>query len=227
MAGKRAFRRVNPLSLAVLVQLWERPMHPYQMSQTLKQRGKDDSVRINYGALYAVVESLLQQGFIDVVGAEQEGNRPARTVYRITDDGIAEMRDWLREWVSEAEKEYPRFMAALSFLPVLGPDEAADLLNRRIAVLDKRIAAINDTKIATESWLPELLIIEGLYELRMLEADREFTAGLVVRIQTGELGGIAGWRQIYELSQKFPGGRIPPEESDKLMEEWGLPTPPT
>ena len=31
-----AHRRItNPLALAVLVLLWERPMHPYEMSRTL------------------------------------------------------------------------------------------------------------------------------------------------------------------------------------------------
>lgn len=227
MAAPRAFRRVNPLSLAVLVLLWERPMHPYQMSQTLKQRGKHGSVRINFGALYPVVESLRKQGFVEVVGEEQDGNRPARTVYRITDSGIVEMRDWLRAWVSEAEKEYPRFMAALSFLPVLGPSEALELLRRRVAVLDERIAAIRTERAAVEDWLPEILMIEGGYELRMLAADRDFAADLAARIESGELGGLDGWRQMNELSQQFPGGRVPPEESDKLLEEWGLPGPPS
>ncbi|MFJ9363373.1 PadR family transcriptional regulator [Nocardia sp. NPDC101769] len=227
MAGKRAFRRVNPLALAVLVQLWERPMHPYQISQTLKQRGKDGSVRINYGALYPVVESLLNQGFIEVVGAEQDGNRPARTVYRITPDGVVEMRDWLRAWISEPEKEYPRFMAALSFLPALGPDEAVALLRRRVTVLDKQIAEIRTATDAVVSWLPEVLLIEGNYEMHMLTADRDFTAALAARIESDELGGIEGWRTMAALAAEYPAGRVPPDIGDKLLEEWGLPAPPT
>lgn len=227
MAAKRAFRRVNPLALAVLVVLAERPMHPYQISQTLKQRGKDGSVRINYGALYPVVESLLGQGFIEVVSAEQDGNRPARTVYRITDAGFIEMREWLRAWIAEPEKEYPRFMAALSFLPVLGPDETITLLRRRITVLDKRIDEIREQVAAVESWLPELLLIEGNYELRLLEADRAFTTDIADRMESGVLGGMDGWRQIADLTGKYPPGRVPPEETDKLIQEWGMPTPPT
>ncbi|MEV6102804.1 PadR family transcriptional regulator [Nocardia sp. NPDC051981] len=227
MAGKRAFRRVNPLALAVLVQLWERPMHPYQISQTLRQRGKDGSVRINYGALYPVVESLLNQGFIEVVGAEQDGKRPARTVYRITPDGVVEMRDWLRAWISEPEKEYPRFMAALSFLPALGPDEAAALLRRRVTVLDKQIAEIRAATDAVVSWLPEVLLIEGNYEMHMLTADRDFTAALAARIESDDLGGIEGWRTMADLVARYPAGRVPPDIGDKLLEEWGLPTPPT
>ncbi|MVU76743.1 PadR family transcriptional regulator [Nocardia sp. ET3-3] len=226
VATQRAFRRVNPLALAVLMVLWERPMHPYQISQTLKQRGKEGSVRINFGALYPVVESLLKQGFIEVVGAEQNGNRPARTVYRMTAAGAAEARDWMREWLSEPQKEYPRFMAALSFLPAVGPDEAVALLRHRVAALDERIAEIGELVTPVLSWLPEVLLVESNYETRMLEAERDFVAELAERIESGVLGGLSGWRAMTELAAQYPDGGVPPEVSDKFLEEWGMPKPP-
>jgi len=39
--------RSNPLALAVLVCLAERPMHPYEAATTLRQRQKHESVRLN------------------------------------------------------------------------------------------------------------------------------------------------------------------------------------
>ena len=58
-------RRVsNPLALAVLACLRQRPMHPYEISTTLRQRGKEDSIKLNYGSLYSVVESLHKHGMI-------------------------------------------------------------------------------------------------------------------------------------------------------------------
>ena len=50
--------RTNPLALAVLACLYERPMHPYEVAQTLRQRAKHESIRLNYGSLYSVVEAL-------------------------------------------------------------------------------------------------------------------------------------------------------------------------
>ena len=48
-----ARRRVsNPLALAVLASLTERPMHPYEISTTLRQRAKEESIKLNYGSLY-------------------------------------------------------------------------------------------------------------------------------------------------------------------------------
>ena len=109
--------RSNPLALAVLVCLYEKPMHPYEVAQTLRARAKEQSVRLNYGSLYAVVESLEKKGFIKATGTVREGKRPQRTVYEITDDGAREMDDWLTELIGTPNKEYPAFMAGLSFLP--------------------------------------------------------------------------------------------------------------
>ena len=59
-----AKNRANPLALAVLICLAERPMHPYEIATTLRQRQKHESVRLNYGSLYGVVESLEKRRLI-------------------------------------------------------------------------------------------------------------------------------------------------------------------
>src|ERR1700689_5016848 len=111
--------RSNPLALAVLVTLYEKPMHPYEVAQTLRTRAKQESVRLNYGSLYAVVESLEKRGLIRARETIREGKRPERTVYEITDEGATEMIDWMTELIGVHEKEYPKFMAGLSFLAAL------------------------------------------------------------------------------------------------------------
>ena len=49
-------RLSNPLALAVLVLLFERPMHPYEMAATLKERHKEASIKLRYGSLYTVID---------------------------------------------------------------------------------------------------------------------------------------------------------------------------
>jgi DNA-binding PadR family transcriptional regulator len=51
MELRMARRRGNPLALAVLACLTERPMHPYEMAATMRTRGQDASIRLNYGSL--------------------------------------------------------------------------------------------------------------------------------------------------------------------------------
>ena len=37
-------------------------MHPYEMSTTLRERHKEESIKLNYGSLYSVVSSLEKYG---------------------------------------------------------------------------------------------------------------------------------------------------------------------
>src|ERR1700678_4192003 len=134
--------RSNPLALAVLVCLYEKPMHPYEVAQTLRTRAKEQSGRLNYGSLYAVVESLEKKGFIKATGTVREGKRPQRTIYEITDEGSVEMTDWLTELIATPNKEYPAFQAGLSFLPALDPDDALAALRHRAEALTMKLVAM-------------------------------------------------------------------------------------
>ncbi len=122
-----ARHRSNPLALAVLVCLAERPMHPYEAATTLRQRQKHESVRLNYGSLYAVVASLEKRKLIAPQETERKGRLPERTVYRLTGTGRIELHDWLTELLSTPVKDYTSFEAALSFLPTLPPDDESRL----------------------------------------------------------------------------------------------------
>src|SRR3954467_11550398 len=111
-------RRVsNPLALAVLSCLTERPMHPYEISATLRTRGKENSIKLNYGSLYAVVESLQKHGLITARETTREGRRPERTVYEITSSGVEEFEDWLAELLSPPVRAFTPPAAGVSALP--------------------------------------------------------------------------------------------------------------
>lgn len=195
-----ARRRANALALAVLAQLAERPMHPYEIARTLKDRRKDESVRLNYGSLYSVITALVRDGFIEPAGTEQDGNRPQRTVYRLTGAGRTEVDDWMRALLGAPVKEYPQFMAALSFLPLLGPDDVADLLRARLVALRVKIRRLEDDledlDLSGEERpeVSELAVADSRYELAILRAELAYTEVLVRRITDGTLGGIHAWR---------------------------------
>jgi len=191
-------RRSNPLALAVLMCLYERPMHPYEVASTLRERHKDESVRLNYGSLYAVVGSLERRGLIEAGDVEREGRLPERTVYRITDAGRVEAHDWLALLVAEPLKEYPAFEAGLSFLPALPPDEALALLEERAVRLEVSLAASHGMRELIERrGLPRLLWVEAEYAVRMRETELGYVRALIADISAGTLGGIEWWRSIH------------------------------
>ncbi|MDP9072726.1 MAG: PadR family transcriptional regulator [Actinomycetota bacterium] len=193
--------RSNTLALAVLTCLLEKPMHPYEVAQTLRFRAKHESIRLNYGSLYGVVESLEKRGLIRATGTVRAGRRPERTTYEITDPGLREMADWLSELVAVPVKEYLQFEAALSLLPALPPDEALDCLGQRATKLEMDVAMLEGARAATAHELPRLFVLETEYVSALHQAELTYVRGLMKDIESGQLSGLEEWRSWYA-----PGG---------------------
>src|SRR5712691_1431425 len=130
----------TPLALAVMNLLMERPMHPYEMKLTMKERGHDQVIRLKGGSIYDTVVRLEEGGFIKSQETSREGRRPERTVYAITDTGRDEITAWLRELIAQPVNDYPQFAAALAFLAVLDKEEVVRLLQVRATMLEGQIA---------------------------------------------------------------------------------------
>jgi DNA-binding PadR family transcriptional regulator len=209
--AKRPFS--NPLALAVLVLLFERPMHPYEMAATMRERRKESSIKLNYGSLYTVIEQLLRSHFIAVREVLREGKRPEKTVYELTPAGEAELVDWMRELVSSPVKEYPMFEAALSLLPVLPPEEVIGLLEIRAGLLEKTIEEIEREEAACQKMnLPRLFSLENEYFKAITLAEYNFSKDLLSDLQR-DAGGIrSGWSKMREVLLATK-----PEDRKKLM----------
>ena len=80
----------NLLALSLLNMLTQRPMYPYEMASMLRERGKDNAIKINWGSFYTVVQNLEKYGFIEAIEVAREGRQPERTTYQITEAGRAE-----------------------------------------------------------------------------------------------------------------------------------------
>jgi DNA-binding PadR family transcriptional regulator len=188
MANKRKVG--NPLALAVLSYLTMKPMHPYELSRTLRDNGDARSIKFNHGSLYMVVQQLARAGFIAEVETSREGQRPERTVYAITDDGRREAREWLSELIAQPEHEYPRFVTALSLVAALPPDQVVPLLRARLEALAGQRAEIQgmiDSSLA--QGVPRLFLVEEEYRQALLDAESAFVERFIAEIGDPE----AGW----------------------------------
>ena len=202
----------NLLALSLLTLLTERPMYPYEMAATLRQRGKDESIRINWGSLYTVVQNLEKYGFIEAMEVAREGRQPERTTYRITDAGRAELKDWLRELLGVPEREYTRFEAALAESAVLPPSELADLLRQRLDALDAAIAQHQAGLDALVTQVPRLFLIESEYHLALRRAEAEWVRSLLQELADGTFPGIREWQRFHDTGE-------PPADVLALVEE--------
>jgi DNA-binding PadR family transcriptional regulator len=191
-------KRSNPLALAVLACLQERPMHPYEMATTMRSRGKHESIKLNYGSLYTVVQSLERAGLIAAQETEREGRRPERTVYALLDPGRVELIDWLSEMLSTPAKEFTQFEAGLSLLPCLPPEDVLGLLDDRVQGLQLVLVAERSVREhASEQGVPGLFAVELEYRIAMREAELAYTQSLAGQIRAGSLDGFALWKGYH------------------------------
>jgi DNA-binding PadR family transcriptional regulator len=182
----------------VLTCLYEKPMHPYEISQTLRARAKHESIRINFGSLYGLVASLERRRLIRAVETVREGKRPERTVYDITEAGRTEMNEWLSELLSAPVKEYLQYEAGLSLLGAIPPDEAVPLLRMRCEALEIQLDQSDALHEAmAKRGMPRLFSLESEYVAALVKAELEFTRLLIADIESGDLSGLDEWRQWH------------------------------
>ena len=188
----------NPLALAVMALLYERPMHPYEMVSTLRERAKHEAIKLRYSSLYSVVEALEREALISPRETIREGRRPERTVYGLTEAGRIEFLDWLRELLSVPAKEFTQFAAGLSFLAALPPAEAAALLERRVLLLEEEVEEMRSRMDdAAKQGVVRLFLVESEHELVLREAELSWVRELAREIRAGEIEGIRGWEAFH------------------------------
>ncbi len=214
--------RSNPLALAVLALVFERPMHPYEMAATLKHRHKHESIKLRYGTLYTVIDLLTSRGFIRPKETSRDGKRPERTVYALTPSGRDQLRNWMRDLVAQPAKEFLQFEAALSLLPVLPPDEAVQLLRERAVALaeqhaqtsalivqlsNKTLGELADPNQDLPAPLlglkfPAIFSVESEYRLALLKAEIDFINELVRRVTADGWGPVGLWQELQAQCER-------------------------
>src|SRR5580704_3755294 len=199
MAKRR--KVTNLLALSLLNMLTQRPMYPYEMATTLRERGKDNAIKINWGSFYTVVQNLEKYGFIEAIEVDREGRQPERTTYQITDAGRAEVNDWLRELLSVPEREHSSFEAALGESAVLPPDELIDLMQQRLATLEETNGRIQAELATVVTQVPRLFLIESEYYLGQRRAEEEWVRGLLKEFTDGTFPGLDDWRRFHATGE--------------------------
>jgi DNA-binding PadR family transcriptional regulator len=171
---------ITPLAIATLALLVERPMHPYEMYQTLIQRAEDRIVKVRPGSLYHTVDRLTERGLVRATGTQREGNRPERTTYEITESGQMTLTGRVAEMLATPVNEYPEFPLAIGEAHNLPRATVLDLLGRRLVrlradleFLSTGLIDVKQKKVERKFWL------DITYQKAMLEAEIAWISGLV------------------------------------------------
>jgi DNA-binding PadR family transcriptional regulator len=195
----------NPLSLAVLALLVERPMHPYEIASLMRERAIHEAIKLNYGSLYTVVDALRRNGLIEAQGTQREGRHPERTVYRPTEAGRAEFDSRLRHLLRSPAREYTQFAAGLAFAGALSPAELGALLDERARRIETELSETRSVldSLAAQG-LPRLFTLEAEHAVMLRAAELDWVRGLVPALADGSLAWPSA-ETVAALEQRSPG----------------------
>ena len=199
----------STLGLIVLWQLFEGPKHVYGIQKQLEQQGKDRVVNVRARAsLYQALERLQRLGLVEVQETVRRAGYPERILYAITDAGRETAREWLRDMLRTTGAEYPDFIAAVSILFGLAPDDARAQLEQREESLAAELA---DTEAQLEGnpGLPRLFLLEEEYRQAVLDAELAWLRGVITDLKNGRLT----WSE--EWLREIAGALQPPDDDEE------------
>ena len=134
---------------------------------------------------------------------------PDRVVYAITDAGRETAREWLREMLRATGGEYPEFIAAVSILFGLAPDDARAQLEQRAEGLAAELAD-TEAQFADHPGLPRLFLLEEEYRRAVLQAELTWLRGVIADLAHGRLTWSEEW--LREIAAAFQ----PPDDDKEV-----------
>lgn len=183
----KAKQPVSIWEIAVLSLLREDPMHPYEIQKLLRNRGKDAVLELKLSSLYHAITRLRRAKLIEVVGRRRNGRRPERTTYRITRAGEQAHQLWLRQSIAEPRPEPTEFLACISFLVYLTPQDAIVQLEGRAERLQGEISKIKQDEESMIGLVERINLIEEEYRCAMRQAELDWIRGLLAELRSGTL----------------------------------------
>jgi PadR family transcriptional regulator, regulatory protein AphA len=157
---------LSATAYVILGMVSREPRSGYEIKATV-----DDTTRFfwaaSYGQIYPELKRLSEAGLVEGIDASR-GDRK-RTVYAITADGEAELKDWLRKPPETLEMREEGLLK-LFFAGALKPAEAVETLRamrRKRLELTERLRALEPGKLETNDE-------DDPYPLMILRAGIEF-----------------------------------------------------
>jgi PadR family transcriptional regulator, regulatory protein AphA len=168
--------------------LRQRPMHAYEIHQTLMQAKAIGIVwHVKQSQLYAHIVRLEDEGYLSSVIEPQQA-RPARKVLRLTPAGEAAFTDWVSTPVAHGREFRLEFMAKLYFASQLDSPTLETLIDAQRHASSTLVERLNTTVAA-------------------LAPERHFDR-LVLRFRIGQLEASIAW--LDECAQTFAAPTTPP-----------------
>ncbi len=171
-----------PLAIeyALLGFLRERPLHAYEIHQTLLRPEALGLVwHLKQSLVYVMLERLEEAGYLTTT-LEPQNSRPPRKLLHLTNSGRAAFERWLITPVGHGREFRLEFLAKLFFAKQDDPVVVASLLATQ--------------RVACQGWLGDLRV-----QADRLENERDYD-WLVLQFRIGQIEAILNWLDTCEAT---------------------------
>ena len=174
--------------LVILGILRRQPLHGYEIKHIIEEE-MGDWTTIAFGSIYFALDKLAEEGLIKKVATRQEGNRPSRSIYQITDAGKAEFLRLLREVWQNVERQYYAIDVGLGFMDALPAKEIKGYLRQRVAHLEAGLEYLNahQQEQLARPEVPSVAAVVFDHSRTQAEAELAWTRALLAKVERGEL----------------------------------------
>jgi DNA-binding PadR family transcriptional regulator len=131
--------------LVILGILKNKPLHGYEIKHIIEKH-MGDWTNIAFGSIYFALNMLNKEGYVEQDTVEKVGNRPSRSIYKITEKGRKEFLNLLRKTWETIERIYFPLDIALAFSNNLPEKEVKEYIGKRIIYLEETTKHIKEHK---------------------------------------------------------------------------------
>lgn len=164
--------------LLILGLLKAQSQHGYQINEFI-ERNLGTVSDMKKSTAYSVLKRLDKGGFVSSE-TEQEGNRPPRQVFSITERGAERFEELLRHWLAQVDDTTPAGDIGVMFLDHLPPEEVARYLRQRLAKVEAKLQ-MNESVPGHGHGIGVDLSVR--HRIALLKADREWLLDAIRQVE--------------------------------------------
>ncbi len=167
-------RELDLRELLILGLLAEVPRHAYEIEQCVEKRHLRAWTTLGFSSIYTLLARLETRGLAVSLPAPGEPGRPARRVYRPTEDGRQTLAERVLRLLGEpTPQQSPVTLALMLSMSAVEPERVAEALDALSARADERIAEIDGRRQQVPpEWRNPIQDALFRHDLALLEAER-------------------------------------------------------
>ncbi len=162
----------EPAEYAILGLLERQPMHGYEMFQQFQSGILGQIVHLEMSQMYAFLKKLERLGYIEAE-LENQGVRPPRKIFHLTEQGRATFHTWLTTPVERPREIRLLFLIKLYFAQSLFPDQMPHLIDLEVAACQRFLTHLEaqrlpDTQSSDTAFLDHVVLRSRIHQTRAL-----------------------------------------------------------